>query len=58
VIRFDGFSFWYPETAAETLRSVRVQIAEGELALVVGRTGSGKSTLLKSVNGLVPQFTG
>jgi energy-coupling factor transporter ATP-binding protein EcfA2 len=58
VIRFDGFSFWYPETTAETLRSVRVQIAEGELALVVGRTGSGKSTLLKSVNGLVPHFTG
>jgi energy-coupling factor transporter ATP-binding protein EcfA2 len=58
VIRFDGFSFWYPDTAAETLRSVRLQIAEGELALVVGRTGSGKSTLLKSVNGLVPHFTG
>src|SRR5204863_7935983 len=33
-------------------------VPEGELCLVVGRTGSGKSTLLRTVNGLVPHFTG
>jgi energy-coupling factor transporter ATP-binding protein EcfA2 len=57
-IRFDGFSFWYPEAAVATLRDIDLTIDEGELALLVGLTGSGKSTLLRSVNGLVPHFSG
>ncbi len=35
-----------------------MEVGEGELCLVVGRTGSGKTTLLQAVNGLVPRFTG
>ncbi len=58
MISFDGYSFWYPGALEPTLRSVTFDIGEGELALVVGLTGSGKSTLLRSVNGLVPHFTG
>lgn len=40
------------------LESVDVQIEESELVVVAGRTGSGKSTLLRTVNGLVPHFSG
>jgi energy-coupling factor transport system ATP-binding protein len=58
VIRFEEFSFWYPNAADPTLRDVDLSVADGELALLVGMTGSGKSTLLRAVNGLVPSFTG
>jgi energy-coupling factor transport system ATP-binding protein len=37
---------------------VSLTVEESELVLVAGATGSGKSTLLRTVNGLVPQFTG
>ncbi len=58
MIEFEDFSFWYPGSSQPAVRSVDVHIDEGELALVAGHTGSGKSTLLRSVNGLVPHFTG
>jgi energy-coupling factor transport system ATP-binding protein len=58
VIRFDHVSFSYPNAPAPVLRDVDLEIPEGELCLVVGRTGSGKSTLLRAVNGLVPHFSG
>jgi energy-coupling factor transporter ATP-binding protein EcfA2 len=58
VIRFDRVSFSYPNAATPTLHDVHLEIPEGELCLVVGRTGSGKSTLLRAVNGLVPHFSG
>ena len=40
------------------LSGVNLTIPEGELVLVVGRTGSGKTTLLRTLNGLVPHFSG
>jgi energy-coupling factor transport system ATP-binding protein len=58
VIRFEQVSVRYPGSATAVLSGVDLDIPEGELVLVVGRTGSGKSTLLKAVNGLVPHFTG
>ena len=58
MIDFRGFSFWYPGTDRPALSDVNVAVAEGDFALVVGGTGSGKSTLLRSVNGIVPHFTG
>lgn len=58
MIGFEAFSCWYPDAVVPALDGVNLSITEGELALVVGRTGSGKSTLLRSVNGLVPRFTG
>jgi energy-coupling factor transport system ATP-binding protein len=58
VIEFDRVTLTYPEAATPVLRDVSLQIAEGELCLVVGTTGVGKSTLLGAVNGLVPHFTG
>ncbi|NED98320.1 ATP-binding cassette domain-containing protein [Phytoactinopolyspora alkaliphila] len=58
MIVFDEMSLRYDEGAPPVLRDVDLQIAEGELCLVVGHTGSGKSSLLRTVNGLVPHFSG
>ena len=58
MIVFDHVSVTYDGAAEPTLRDVTLEIEEGELALVVGRTGSGKSTLLGAINGTVPHFTG
>jgi energy-coupling factor transport system ATP-binding protein len=58
MIEFDHVTVTYPDADHPVLRDVSLRITEGELCLVVGRTGSGKSTLLRTVNGLVPHFTG
>ena len=51
-------SFKYPQSGIQVLRDVTLQIPPGCLTLVAGASGSGKSTLLRSLNGLVPHFTG
>lgn len=58
MIRFVDVGVTYADATMPALRDVSIDLAEGELALVVGPTGSGKSTLLRCVNGLVPHFTG
>jgi energy-coupling factor transport system ATP-binding protein len=58
VIRFENVSVTYVGAERPALAQVDLEIPEGELALVVGRTGSGKSTLLRCINGLVPHFSG
>ncbi|MCC3764757.1 ATP-binding cassette domain-containing protein [Glycomyces sp. TRM65418] len=55
-IVFDRVAFAYEGTPV--LDDVSFDLPEGEFCLLVGPTGAGKSTLLKSVNGLVPHFTG
>ncbi len=58
MIEFDHVTVTYDGATTPALRDVSFTIPEGELALVIGRTGSGKSTLLRTINGLVPHFTG
>ena len=58
MIELDGVGVTYHGSATPALSGVDLRIDEGELCLVVGRTGSGKSTLLRTINGLVPHFTG
>jgi energy-coupling factor transport system ATP-binding protein len=58
MITFDRVSVTYPGATAPVLADVDLQIDEGEMCLVIGRTGSGKSTLLRCINGLVPYFSG
>jgi len=58
MIRFEDVTITYPGATRPALAGVDLDVPEGELCLVVGRTGSGKSTLLGAVNGLVPHFTG
>lgn len=58
MIELDGVGVTYHGASTPCLRGIDLRIEEGELCLVVGRTGSGKSTLLRTLNGLVPHFTG
>jgi energy-coupling factor transport system ATP-binding protein len=58
MIEWEQVSFRFAGADRPTLCDVQLRVGEAELAVVAGRTGSGKSTLLRSVNGLVPHFTG
>jgi energy-coupling factor transport system ATP-binding protein len=58
VIRFESVTATYPDASEPALSDVTLDVAAGQLCLVVGSTGSGKSTLLRCVNGLMPHFTG
>jgi energy-coupling factor transport system ATP-binding protein len=58
VIRWDAVSFTYDGAARPVLADVDLEIEAGELCVVVGATGAGKSTLLRTLNGLVPHFSG
>ncbi|MFS8102326.1 ATP-binding cassette domain-containing protein [Lentzea alba] len=58
MIRFDDVTITYAEREQPVLANLSLEIPEGELCLVVGRTGSGKSTFLRAINGLVPHFSG
>jgi energy-coupling factor transport system ATP-binding protein len=58
VITFDRVRVTYPGCSTPTLSGVDLEIAAGEMCLVVGPTGAGKSTLLRCINGLVPHFSG
>lgn len=58
MIVFENVSITYPGLSQPVLKDVSLNLPEGEMILVVGRTGSGKSTLLRAINGLVPHFTG
>jgi energy-coupling factor transport system ATP-binding protein len=58
MINFEGYTITYAGRHEPALDDVWLQVGEGRLALTIGTTGAGKSTLLKSVNGLVPHFSG
>src|SRR5436189_117592 len=47
-----------PRPPVPALRDVSVDLAPGQVTLVLGRSGSGKSTLLRAFAGLVPHFHG
>lgn len=54
MIKFSNVSLIYPNSTTTVLENLNLEIAEGELVLVIGPTGSGKSSLLRLINGLVP----
>ncbi|MBP7963277.1 MAG: energy-coupling factor ABC transporter ATP-binding protein [Caldilineaceae bacterium] len=58
MIRFDHFTYSYPDTTQPILDDLCLSIHEGEFVLVVGPSGAGKSTFLRALNGLVPHFHG
>ena len=58
MIELDRAGVTYADAPAPVLAGIDLEVPEGELVLVVGRTGSGKTTLLRTLNGLVPHFSG
>lgn len=58
MIRFNDFSFNYPDCAKPSLDKINVRISEGEFLVITGPSGGGKSTFLRSINGLIPNFYG
>lgn len=58
VLALDRLSYLYPGGAAPALLDVTLNVEEGELVLLAGRSGGGKSTLLRVANGLVPHVHG
>ncbi len=58
MISFDHFTYTYPGASLPALSGVCLEIPQGAFVLVAGPSGAGKSTLLRSLNGLVPHFSG
>ncbi len=58
MIRFESVAFRYPGAARPALRDVTLTLPEASFTVVYGPSGAGKSTLLRSLNGLVPHFSG
>jgi energy-coupling factor transport system ATP-binding protein len=58
MIRLRGVTFAYPGAAHPVLRDLDLDVDEGALLVVAGPSGAGKSTLLRTLNGLVPHYSG
>lgn len=49
---FDNVTFRYPETAADVLKNVNLDVKPGEYVALVGSSGAGKTTICS----LIPRF--
>ncbi len=58
VIEWHGLTFRYASAECTVLQDVHLSIGEGDFVLVAGPSGAGKSTLLRTINALVPHFSG
>lgn len=58
MIAVRNFTFSYPQAREPALKGIDWVIPDGQFVLVAGPSGSGKSTLLRSLNGLIPHFSG
>lgn len=57
MIRFENASVVYPG-GVHALTNLNLEIADGQMMVVVGLSGAGKSTLIRAINGLVPLTDG
>ncbi len=58
LLRMGAFSYSYPGSAEPALSGIELELGEGELAILAGRSGCGKSTVLRAACGLVPHYHG
>ena len=56
-VSWSGVRFAHPDGRL-ALDGIDLEVAEGDVILVLGSSGSGKSTLCRTVNGLVPHTSG
>jgi multiple sugar transport system ATP-binding protein len=57
-VRYDGATRLYPGTTRPAVEDLDLEIADGELLVLVGPSGSGKSTALRMLAGLEPLDSG
>ncbi|MGD0473236.1 MAG: ATP-binding cassette domain-containing protein [Candidatus Velthaea sp.] len=57
-LRLRGVGVRYPGAAAAAVRDVDLDVAGGELTVLLGPSGCGKSTLLRTVNRLIEPTAG
>ena len=57
-LRFEDVSYRYPDAARPSLDGITLEVAEGELVLLLGESGCGKTSLLRAALALVPHFHG
>ena len=58
IIDISTLTYAYPDAEGPVFRDLDWQVDSGSFALLTGPSGSGKSTLLRTLNGLVPHFSG
>ena len=61
IVRVDRINKWFHRGHAKeqhVLRDIDLEVAKGEVLVVIGPSGSGKSTLLRCINFLAPPETG
>ena len=56
-IRFEDASVSYPG-GVHALKTLTLEIPDGQMLVIVGLSGAGKSTLIRAINGLVPLTRG
>jgi ABC-type polar amino acid transport system ATPase subunit len=52
VVKFESVSKWFGHF--QVLRDVNLEVAPGEVLVIIGPSGSGKSTILRCINALEP----
>ncbi len=58
MIQLRSVTYTYPNRESPALDAVDLVVEAGEFVVVTGPSGSGKSTALRTINGLVPHFSG
>jgi osmoprotectant transport system ATP-binding protein len=57
-VRLRGVTVRYPGADRDACHDIDLDVAAGELVVLLGASGSGKSTLLRTINRLVPPNAG
>lgn len=56
MININEVSYSYYRSAEKQLKNISIEINQGEVVLLCGKSGSGKTTITKLINGLIPHF--
>jgi branched-chain amino acid transport system ATP-binding protein len=56
MLRASNLNAWYG--ASHVLQDINIEVAQGEIVCLIGRTGAGKTTTLKSIMGLMGRTRG